>query len=86
MMHAMRSELDQTIDILESMTDEELQAVRNVAVIIINKKPIDRPFRKLSEEDFLAHVDEGLSELNAGLGEDSDLVDAEIAAEFDLTM
>jgi hypothetical protein len=38
MMQAIRSELDQTIDILEAMTDEELKAVRSVAIIIMNKK------------------------------------------------
>ncbi len=81
-----KSELDQTIDVIESMTDEELQAVRSVAMIIMNKKPIKRPFRRLSEDEFFSHVDEGLAELDAGLGEDSDLVDAELAAEFGLAL
>jgi len=80
MMEALKSELDQTIDILERMTDEELQAVRSVAMIIMSKKPIESPFRQLTEEEFCSHVDEGLAELDTGLGEDSDVVDAEIAA------
>ena len=79
-----RSEYDQTVDVLQSMTDEELQAIRTIATIIINKKMIDRPFRKLSEEEFLAHVDEGIAELDEGLGEESSKVNAEIAAEFGL--
>ncbi len=86
MMQAVRSELDQTIDVLTSMTDEELQAVRNVAIIIMNKKAVDRPFKQLTGEEFFAHVDEGIAELDAGLGEDSDKVDAEIAAEFGLAI
>ncbi len=86
MMHSMRSELDQTIEIFESMTDEELQAVRTVATIIINKKAPERPFRQLTEEEFFAHVDEGIAELDAGCGEDSDLVNREIAAEFGLAI
>ena len=86
MMKAVRSELDQTIDVLTSMTDEELRAVRDVAIIIMNKKALDRPFRKLTETEFFAHVDEGIAELHAGLGEDSDKVDAEIAAEFGLAI
>lgn len=86
MIQAMRSELDQTIDILESMTDEELQAIRNVAIIILNKKAIERPFGQLTEEEFFDHIDEGLVELDAGMGEDSDLVDAEIATEFGLAI
>jgi hypothetical protein len=86
MMQAIRSELDQTIDILEAMTDEELKAVRSVAIIIMNKKTIERPFSILTEEEYFAHIDEGLNELNAGLGEDSDSVNAEIAAEFGLVM
>ena len=81
-----KSELNQTINVIESMTDEELQAVRSVAVIIMNKKPIERPFRRLTEEEFFSRVDEGLAELDAGLGEDSDQVDAELAAEFDLAL
>ena len=52
----------------------------------MNKKPVERPFRKLTEDEFFAHVDEGLAELDAGLCEDSDLVNAEIAAEFGLVM
>ena len=85
-MQAIRSELDRTIEILESLTDEELHAVRDVAVIIMTKKSIERPFTRLTEDAFFAHVDEGLSELDAGLGEDSNLVDTEIAAEFGLVM
>ena len=54
--------------------------------IIMNKKVVDRPFSRLSKEDFFARVDEGLSELDAGMGEDSDLVNAEIAAEFGLAL
>ena len=80
------SELDQTIDVLEGMTDEELRAVRAVALIMISKKPVERPFRKLTEDEFFAHIDEGIAELDAGLGEDSDLVEAEIAIEFGLTV
>lgn len=86
MMEALRSELDQTIDILESMTDEELQAVRSVAVIIMNKKPVMRPFQQLTEEAFFAHVDEGLAELDTGLGEDAESVNEHIAAEFGLSL
>ena len=81
-MQAIRSELDRTIDVLETMTDEELQAVRTVAIIIMNKKTIERPYKQYSEDEFMAHVDEGLAELDAGLGEDSDLVNAEIVAMF----
>ena len=40
----------------------------------------------LDEVGFLVHVDEGLAELDAGLGEDSDQVNVEIAAEFGLKM
>lgn len=86
MMQAVKSELDQTIDVLTRMTDEELQTVRKVAIIIMNKKVTDRPFSPLTEEEFLAHIDEGISELDAGLGEESDSVNAEIAAEFGLVM
>ena len=56
------------------------------AIIILNKKAVDRPFKQLTEDEFFSHVDEGLAELEAGLGEDSDTVNAEIAAEFGLAI
>ena len=43
-MQTTKSELDRTIDVLESMIDEELQAVRTVAIIIMNKKVDRTPF------------------------------------------
>ena len=86
MMNTVRSELDLTIDVLESMTDEELHAVRDVAVIMMTKKSVERPFRRLSEDEFFARIDDGLAELDAGIGEESENVDAEIASEYGLAI
>ena len=68
MIAAMRSELDKTFDVIEFMTNEELHTVRDVT--IMSKKAIERPFRTLTEEEYFARVDKGLSELDAGPGED----------------
>ena len=86
MMEAARTEPDQTIDPLETATKKELYAVKAAATVVMNTEPAERPYRRLSEEEFFAHVDQGLAELDAGLGEGSDLVDAEIAAAFGLAM
>ena len=47
------SELEKTIDLLEEMDDEQLQAMQVVAKILVFKKPADNAFfRKLTEEEF----------------------------------
>lgn len=46
------SEFDKTVSMLENMTDEELQALRKLAIVITKRNAGDRPIRKLSEEEF----------------------------------
>lgn len=46
-----------------------------------NNRVIDCPFRRLAEEEFYTRIDKGIAELDAGLGEDSDMMDKEIADE-----
>ena len=51
------SELEKTIDLLEEMDDEQLQAMQIVAKILVFKKPADNAFfRKLTEEEFFEEV------------------------------
>ena len=80
-----RTEPDHTTD-LETVTKKELRTVHAEGPVMMNTEPAERPYRRLSEEEFFAHVDQGLAELDSGLGEDSDLVNAEIAAAFGLAM
>ena len=75
------SEFDKTVS-LENMTDEELQALRRVAMVITKRNAGDRPIRKLSEEEFFLKVDEGLADVEAGKFMISESAEAELAAEF----
>ena len=47
---------------------------------------IDCPFRRLAEEEFYTRIDKGIAESDAGLGEDSDMMDKEIADESGLIL
>ena len=78
------SEFDKTVSMLENMTDEELQALRKVAMVITKRNADDRPIRKLTEEDFFLKVDEGIADVEAGKYLISESVEAELAAEFGL--
>ena len=60
------SEFDKTVSMLENMTDEELQALRKLAIVITKRNAGDRPIRKLSEEEFYHKVYEGLADVDAG--------------------
>ena len=78
------SEYDKTISVLENMTDEELQTLRKVAMIITKKNAGDRSIRRLTEEEFFLKVDEGLADVEAGKYMISESAEAELAAEFGL--
>lgn len=78
------SEFDKTVSMLENMTDEELQALRRVAMVITKKNAGDRPIRKLTEEEFFRKVDEGLADVEAGKYMISESAESELAAEFGL--
>ncbi len=78
------SEFDKTVSMLENLTDEELQALRKVAMVITKRNADDRPIRKLTEEEFFLKVDEGLADVEAGKYLISESVEAELAAEFGL--
>ena len=78
------SEFDKTVSMLENMTDEELQTLRKVAMVITKRNADDRPIRKLTEEEFFLKVDEGIADVEAGKYLISESVEAELAAEFGL--
>ena len=78
------SEFDKTVSMLENMLDEELQALRKVAMVITKRNADDRPIRKLTEEEFFLKVDEGIADVEAGKYLISESVEAELAAEFGL--
>ena len=78
------SEFDKTVSMLENMTDEELQALRKVAMVITKRNADDRPIRKLTEEEFFLKVDEGIADVEAGKYMISESAESELAAEFGL--
>ena len=78
------SEFDKTVSMLENMSDEELQALRKVAMAITKRNADDRPIRKLTEEEFFLKVDEGIADVEAGKYLISESVEAELVTEFGL--
>jgi len=81
------SELEKTIDLLEGMDDEQLQAMQIVAKILVFKKP--RPnafFRKLTEEEFFEEVDASIAEADAGELEDTEAMEARMAGKYGLVV
>ena len=81
------SELEKTIDLLEEMDDEQLQAMQVVAKILVFKKPADNAFfRKLTEEEFFEEVDASITEADAGKLEDTKVVETRLAEKYGLVI
>ena len=81
---AKTSMLDKTIDMLQVLNDNELEAIQSVARVFILNPQINRPYQGLSEEQLLARVDASLKNIEKGLYEDAEKVEADLIAEFDL--
>ena len=81
---AKTSMLDKTIDMIQILNDDELEAIQSVARIFIMNPQIDRPYQRLSEEQLIARIDASLENVRKGLYEDADKVEADLIAEFDL--
>ena len=81
------SELEKTIDLLEAMDDEQLQAMQVVAKILVFKKPADHPFfRKLTEAEFFEEVDASIAEADSGKLEDTEIMEARLAEKYGLVI
>ena len=74
--------LQNTIDMLSELNEYELNAVQSVIRVIISKQ--DDYYKPLSEEDMLARIDTSIAQVEAGLAEDSEVVEDEIMSEFGL--
>ncbi|MBO4395013.1 MAG: hypothetical protein J5819_01535 [Eubacterium sp.] len=79
------SEYDKTVSMLESMSDDELQALRIVATVISHNGLSDRPYRKLTKDEFLSRVDEGLKDMQVGDFVKSEIFESELAERLGLT-
>ena len=79
------SELEKTIDLLEEMDDDQLQAIQTVAKILIFKKPEGKwesPLGIKTEEELWAHIDHSLAQAKAGEDRDADDVIEDLMREF----
>ena len=78
------SQLDYTYDLLSCLTDDELQAVQQVAIVFINRKNTHNnpdtiaPFQPQTEEQLFKRIDHSLEQVKAGLCEDLDDVYTEM--------
>ena len=72
------SELEKTIDLLEEMDDDQLQAIQSVAKILMLRKADNDIMTPKTEDQLLAQIDHSLAQIQAGR-----LVDTE---EFDSRM
>ncbi|MBQ4514190.1 MAG: hypothetical protein II969_14440 [Anaerolineaceae bacterium] len=79
------SQLEYTYHLLTRLTDDELRAVQQVAIVFINrnheKENIDTivPFQPQTESQLLERIDRSLKQVDAGLCEDLDDVIAEMS-------
>ena len=79
------SELEKTIDLLEEMDEDQLQAMQAVAKILILKKPEtfrENPLGIRTEGELWAHIDHSLDQAKAGKGRDADEVIEDLMREF----
>ncbi len=60
------SELEKTIDLLEEMDDDQLQAIQTIAKILIFKRPGDQPIKKLKEEELWSRIDHSIDQADKG--------------------
>ena len=74
--------LQNTIDMLSELNEYELNAVQSVIRVIISKQ--DDYYKPLSEEDMFSRIDTSIAQVEAGLAEDSEVVEDEIMSEFGL--
>ena len=83
------SQLDYTYDLLSGLTDDELEAVQEVAIVFIKrKKGSDNtdaiaPFQPQTEEQLLARIDHSISQIDPDSCEDLDDVVAEMMPGID---
>lgn len=76
--------LDNTVDMIQMLNDDELQAIQSVARVFIAKPNSDRIYKPLTEDQIVKRIDASLEQVSAGMYEDSEIAEQEIIAEFGL--
>ena len=69
---------------MAELTYEELTAVNSVVEAFISDRSAANPYRPLSEEQLIERIDLSLEHVAQGLCQDSEKMEAELTAEFDL--
>ncbi len=83
------SQLDYTYDLLSGLTDDELEAVQEVAIVFIKRKKgaassdSIAPFQPQTEEQLLARIDHSIAQIDPDSCEDLDAVVTEMMSGID---
>ena len=83
-MTAEPSVLDNTVDMLQILDDNELEAIQSVAEAFISNSSVSRPYRPLSEDELLARIDHSIDQIEQGAYQDSESFENELVREFGL--
>ena len=75
-----RPMLDNTIQLLDVLDDNQLQAINAVARAFVT----DSPYRPKSEEELLERIDHSLKQADEGMLQDADEAIDELVAELNL--
>ena len=77
------STVEAAVSIMECMPEQEQNIVLRFIQDLFSPQS-SNPFRPLTEQEFLASIDESLAQADAGLVQDADLAIDEISAELGL--
>ena len=69
---------------MAELTYEELTAVNSIVEAFISDRSAANPYHPLSEEQLIERIDLSLKHVAQGLCQDSEKMEAELIAEFDL--
>ena len=87
------SQLDYTLDLITSLSDEELRAIQAVAEAFVSKgrtvvtsaeMNVIEPFQPQTEDQLLARIDHSLAQIENGQYSNAENVENELLARFDI--
>ena len=83
--------LEDTIEMLRKLDENELKALQSVIRVFISKDEAEDDnelvkdyYKPLTEAELIERIDRAIAQADAGLAVDSEIVEAEIMAEFGL--
>ena len=75
---------DNTVDMLQMLDDNELQAIQSVVKMLIAAPKTSRPYQPLTEDQLFERIDTALKHAEEGIYEDAEDAENEIRAELGL--